>query len=337
MNNSIIRFGVQTGQQEASWATIKETWLELEELGFDDLWVYDHYLPTGTSLIGKDVTDGWTLLAALSQVVKKPRLGTLVTSATFRHPVSLAKIATTVDHLSDGRLILGLGSGWHEPEHKAYGIYFPKARERIERLEETVRIIKLLWSEQTANFNGKYFKLDNAPFEPKPIQQPHPRIVIGGGGEKRTLPLVARVADEWNWNINGTATDYAHKLQILKKACHDAGRDFHSLDLSINLDFLISENPKRIASALQVTAQDHGISINEARDLTFVGDPIDLQHKIQKFIDMGVTSFIFSLRAPFDELGTSNLPDIEKRTLRYHTTINDVRRLAMEVLPALRH
>ena len=110
-----VRFGVQTGQQETTWPQLRETWLELEELGFDDLWVYDHYLPTGTTLEDGDVTDAWSLLAALSQVVKRPRLGTLVTSATFRHPAALAKIAATVDHASNGRVILGIGAGWHRP------------------------------------------------------------------------------------------------------------------------------------------------------------------------------------------------------------------------------
>ena len=147
-----VRFGVQTGQQETTWPQLRETWLELEELGFDDLWVYDHYLPTGTTLEDGDVTDAWSLLAALSQVVKRPRLGTLVTSATFRHPAALAKIAATVDHASDGRVVLGLGAGWHRPEHHAYGIPFPGIGERIRRLEETIRVIRLLWTADRADF-----------------------------------------------------------------------------------------------------------------------------------------------------------------------------------------
>ena len=199
-----VRFGVQTGQQETTWPQLRETWLELEELGFDDLWVYDHYLPTGTTLEDGDVTDAWSLLAALSQVVKQPRLGTLVTSATFRHPAALAKIAATVDHASNGRVILGIGAGWHQPEHHAYDIPFPGIGERIRRLEETIRVIRLLWTEERADFDGRYFQLRNAPFQPKPIQKPHPPILVGGAGEKLTLPLVARVADDWNWNITGT-------------------------------------------------------------------------------------------------------------------------------------
>lgn len=336
MTKPTVRFGVQTGQQEASWPEIRDTWLELEDLGFDDLWVYDHFLPTGTTLVDGPVTDAWALLAALSQVVEKPRLGTLVTSATFRHPVVLAKMATTVDHASGGRLILGIGSGWHQPEHTAYGIHFPGPRERVERLEETVRVIKLLWAEERATFQGKYYQLKDAPFEPKPLQKPHPPIVIGGGGEKRTLPMVARVADEWNWNINGTSQDYQRKLKVLEEQCNALGRDPRTLDLSLNVDFLISEDPNRIASALKVNAQSAGVSIEMSKETTFVGDPDEVRRKLQIYIDMGVRSFIFSLRAPFEEAGTLKLPDLEERTLRYYTTMEDVRRLAREVLPPLR-
>ena len=336
MTKPAVRFGVQTGQQEATWPELRETWLELEDLGFDDLWVYDHYLPTGTSHQDGPVTDAWTLLAALSQVVKKPRLGTLVTSATFRHPAALAKIATTVDHTSDGRVTLGLGAGWHLPEHTAYGIPFPGIRGRINRLEETARIIKLLWTQERANFQGRYFQLTDAPFEPKPVQKPHPPILIGGAGEKLTLPMVARVADDWNWNITGTPQDYRRKLDILHQHCDAVGRDPKTLALSLNMDFLISEDDARISSALKVNAEDGGVPVETIRERMLVGSPIEVSRRLQAFIDMGVTTFMFSLRAPFDADGKASLPDMDRRALRYHTTMDDVRRMAREVLPALR-
>ncbi len=331
-----VRFGVQTGQQETTWPQLRETWLELEELGFDDLWVYDHYLPTGTTLEDGDVTDAWSLLAALSQVVKRPRLGTLVTSATFRHPAALAKIAATVDHTSAGRVVLGLGAGWHRPEHHAYDIPFPGIGERIRRLEETIRVIRLLWTEDRADFHGRYYQLRNAPFQPKPIQKPHPPILVGGAGEKLTLPLVARVADDWNWNITGTPDDYRHKLKILHNHCRKAGRDPSEISLSLNMDFLISEDPQRIASALSVNANTAGVSVAEAQKYILVGNPDQVRQRLEAFIDLGVTTFMFSLRAPFDAAGTSSLPDLDQRALRYHTTMDDVRRMAKEVLPPLR-
>ena len=331
-----VRFGIQTGQQETTWPQLKETWLELEDLGFDDLWVYDHYLPTGTTIEDGDVTDGWSLLAALSQVVKRPRIGTLVTSATFRHPVALAKAVTTIDHASNGRVILGIGAGWHLPEHHAYDIYFPGNAERIRRLEETIRVIRLLWTEDRANFDGRYHKLRNAPFQPKPLQDPHPTILVGGAGEQLTLPMVARVADDWNWNITGTPNDYRRKLKILHQHCEKAGRDPSEISLSLNMDFLISEDPNRIASALHVNTQADGTSIEEVLKKTLVGNPDQVRQRLEAFIDLGVTTFMFSLRAPFDEAGTQALPDIRQRALRYHTTMDDVRRMAKEVLPPLR-
>ena len=331
-----VRFGVQTGQQETTWPQLRETWLELEELGFDDLWVYDHYLPTGTTLEDGDVTDAWSLLAALSQVVKRPRLGTLVTSATFRHPAALAKIAATVDHASNGRVILGIGAGWHRPEHHAYDIPFPGIGERIRRLEETIRVIRLLWTEERADFDGRYYQLRNAPFQPKPIQKPHPPILVGGAGEKLTLPLVARVADDWNWNITGTPDDYRRKLKILHDHCRKASRDPTTSPSPLNMDFLISEDPKRIASALSVNTKSAGISIEEAQKNILAGNPDQVRQRLQEFINLGVTTFMFSLRAPFDEAGTAALPDLDQRALRYHTTMDDVRRMANEVLPPLR-
>ncbi len=336
MTKPTVRFGVQTGQQESTWPELRDTWLELEELGFDDLWVYDHYLPTGTSHQEGPVTDAWTLLAALSQIVKKPRLGTLVTSATFRHPAALAKIASTVDHTSNGRLTLGLGAGWHQPEHIAYGIPFPGIRGRINRLEETVRVIKLLWTQERSDFQGRYYRLADAPFEPKPVQKPHPPILIGGSGEKLTLPMVARVADDWNWNITGTPQDYRQKLDILHQHCNAAGRDPRTLALSLNMDFLISEDNARISSALKVNAEAAGAPVETVKKGILVGNPEQVSERLQTFINMGVTTFMFSLRAPFDAAGKAALPDMDRRALRYHTTMDDVRRMAREVLPALR-
>ena len=195
---------------------------------------------------------------------------------------------------------------------------------------------RLLWTEERADFDGRYYQLRNAPFQPKPIQKPHPPILVGGAGEKLTLPLVARVADDWNWNITGTPEDYRRKLNVLHAHCHKAGRDPSEISLSLNMDFLISEDPKRIASALSVNTKSAGISIEEAQKNILAGNPDQVRQRLQEFINLGVTTFMFSLRAPFDEAGTAALPDLPDRALRYHTTMDDVRRMAKEVLPPLR-
>jgi F420-dependent oxidoreductase-like protein len=336
MPSSNVTFGLQTGQQEASWQEIRDTWLELEADGFDHLWVYDHFLPTGTRITDGPAPDGWTLLTALSQVVKKPRLGTLVTCMTFRHPVALAKIATSLDHVSNGRAILAVGAGWHLPEHEAYGIPLPPPKERVERFAEGVHIVKSLWTNDRTTFDGKYYQIKDAPFEPKPIQTPHPAIVIGGGGEKLTMAVAARYADEWNWNLNGTTQDYTHKLEVLREHCRKIGRNPDEIDLSLNVDFLISDDNRRIENALRVHAQTNNQTLQQARDATITGNPEEVIGKLQTYIDLGVRSFIFSLRAPYEAKDKKRLADLDQRGLRYHTTMDDVRRLVKEVLPALR-
>ena len=333
MVNSTIHFGLQSGQQDSTWADVRDLWLELEDMNFDHLWVYDHYLPTGTKDVDLPVLDSWSLLAALSQIVKKPKLGTLVTSNTFRHPVTLAKMITSLDHISAGRAILGLGAGWHEPEHTAYGLPFPSPKHRIERLEETVGIIKELWSEKRTTFSGKHFQITNAPFEPKPLQKPHPPILIGGGGEKHTLRVVAKYADDWNWNLNGTIDDYKRKLEILNQHCELVSRDPKEIKLSLNVDFLVDTDENRIESALKVNAYLMKKSLDDLKACTMVGSPEVVRSKIQSFVDLGVTSFIFSLRAPFREKDAHKLSKGEPRPLRYHTNITAVRRLCKDVLP----
>src|SRR5206468_729705 len=146
--------------------------------------------------------EGWTTLAALAMATERVRIGTLVTANTYRHPAVLAKMATTVDHIPRGRLEFGLGAAWHAYEHEVYGIPFHTARERLERLEESARAIKLLWTEPRPKFEGKYYQLHEPPYNPPNVQQPYPPLLIGGGGEKRTLRTVARYADACN--VSGT-------------------------------------------------------------------------------------------------------------------------------------
>lgn len=292
MVNSTISFGLQSGQQDSTWVDIRDLWLELEEMNFDHLWVYDHYLPTGIKDMDVPVLDSWSLLAALSQVVKKTKLGTLWTSNTFRHPVALAKMTTTLDHISNGRAILGIGAGSHELEHSAYDLPFLIPKCRIERLNETVQIIKELLSNKRTTVSGKHFNIDNAPFEPKAVQKPHPPILIGGGGEKHTLHVVAKHADDWNWNLNGTINDYKRELTIINQHCETLSRDPKEIKLSLNVDFLVDTDDNRIETALRINANVMKKSIDEVRSCSIVESPEVVRSKIQSYVDLGVTSFI---------------------------------------------
>ena len=214
----------------SSYAELEEFWRLADELGFYGVWDYDHFY--GPDAVGdvvardyrKDTLEGWTTLAAMAVVVKRARIGCLVTGVTYRHPAVLAKMAVTVDHICGGRLEFGLGAAWHEAEHRGYGIPFPRAGERIAMLDEALRVITALWTEDTASFDGRYFRLQDAICNPKPVQKPHPPIVVAGQGEKRSLRVVATHADEWN-ATGIDAADWSRLNQVLTSHCEAIGRD----------------------------------------------------------------------------------------------------------------
>ena len=166
-----------------------------EDTGWDGIWLADHFMPNAPDT-STPWPEAWTTLAALSSQLSRVRLGTLVTGNTYRHPAVLAKMAATVDHISGGRLVLGLGSGWQENEHNQYGIEFDTFKERLAKLDEACQVIKSLFTETSTTFDGQYYQLREASLEPKPVQSPLPWM-IGGGGEKVTLKITAKYADEW--------------------------------------------------------------------------------------------------------------------------------------------
>jgi F420-dependent oxidoreductase-like protein len=200
---------------------VREIARHAETTGWDGLWLADHFMPDAADT-SAPWPESWTTLAGLAASVPRIRLGTLVTGNTYRHPAVLAKMAATVDHISGGRVVLGLGAGWQENEHRQYGIHFATVPERLARLEEACQVIKSLYTEKSASFQGKYYQLDAASLEPKPLQRPLP-LLIGGGGEKVTLRITARYADEWN--VWGDVETLRHKMKILDGHCADAGRD----------------------------------------------------------------------------------------------------------------
>lgn len=193
----------------------------VEQTGWDGLWLADHFMPNAED-VSTPWPEAWTTLAALAAVVPRIRLGTLVTGNTYRHPAVLAKMAVTADHISGGRVVLGLGSGWQENEHEMYGIPFYTVNNRLQRLEEACQVIKALFSQQSVNFDGKFYQLKNAPLEPKPKQDNLP-LLIGGGGEQVTLKITAKYADEWN--VWGTVETMINKMKILDQHCEDARRN----------------------------------------------------------------------------------------------------------------
>jgi F420-dependent oxidoreductase-like protein len=193
-----------------------------ESAGFDGAWVFDHFSPLYGDPNGPCL-EGWTLLAGLAAITSRIRLGVLVTGITYRHPSVLATEAITVDHISNGRLELGLGAAWHQPEHEALGIPFPPIKERAERLEEGVQLIRLLMTKDRASFGGRHYQLNKASYHPRPIQRPHPPIWIGATGEQLMLPIVARQADAWH--AFGSDDSMLRKSRLLDQLAERAGRD----------------------------------------------------------------------------------------------------------------
>jgi len=230
-----MKLGLDVAQHQLTWDELLARVRFAEAAGFDGAWVFDHFRalygdPDGPCL------EGWTLLAALGASTQRIRLGTLVTGITYRHPSLLATEAVTVDHVSGGRLEFAVGAAWQEQEHHALGFDFPSVRERSERLEEAVRVMRLLMTEDGASFSGKHYRLENATYRPRPVQQPHPPIWIGARGEQLMLPIVGRLADVWH--AGGRAENLERKWKVVSEHAAKAGRDpagiVRASDLSIS-------------------------------------------------------------------------------------------------------
>jgi F420-dependent oxidoreductase-like protein len=222
-----LRFGI-VRNQNLPWEAMLRHYRTFEALGFDSVWHADHY--QRPSLPEAPFLEGWTLLAALAALTERVRLGILVTSNTFRHPSLVAKMAATVDHVSGGRLELGLGTGWYEPEHARFGVPFPEPGELVGRFEEAVTVIDRLLTNDVTTFEGRYYRVREAPFRPPPSQRPRPPLTLGAHGP-RMLGIVARYADRWN--SYGTVEEIRERNGRLDEACAAIGRDPRAISRSL--------------------------------------------------------------------------------------------------------
>jgi len=217
-----MRYGIKLSQN-ATIDQLRAVWRVADEAGFDHCWCMDHFATLGPRDDGP-IFEAWTLLAGMAVATSRTRIGCMVTGNTYRHPAVLAKAAVTVDHLSGGRLEFGLGAGWAENEHTMLGLPFGTRGERADWLEEACELIRSLWTQQRTSFDGKHYKLTGAIAEPKPVQQPHPPIWIGGSGRERTLRITARYADVWN-AAGGSPEEVAQASAVLDQRCAEIGRD----------------------------------------------------------------------------------------------------------------
>jgi F420-dependent oxidoreductase-like protein len=241
-----MRFAFKTAPQHTTWDAMLEVWRAADDIEiFESGWTFDHFYPIFSDSTGPCL-EGWITLTALAQATKRLRMGTLVTGIHYRHPAVLANMAATLDIVSGGRLELGIGAGWNEEESGAYGIELGTPRQRSDRFEEACEVLTgLLSPQETTTFKGAYFQLSDARCNPKPVQQPHPPICIGGSGERRTLRTAARFAQHWNF-VGGTAEQFSHCRDVLYQHCADVGRDPAEIMLSSHV--LFDGDPVRTAA-----------------------------------------------------------------------------------------
>ena len=224
-----LRIGLKLPQQVHPLSVQRDVWVTADQGGFDHIWAYDHLQALGPDPV-EPILDGWTILASMAEVTKRARIGLNVTGNLYRHPALLAKIATTVDHISGGRLEFGIGAAWNEPEFAMIGMPFPSAGDRIRMLNEACYVFKALWTEPRATYAGRFYTITDAIAEPKPVQKPYPPIWIGGSGPKRTLRVVARHADVWHAQ---RSRDPKQSMGLLDQHCAKIGRDPSTIRRSV--------------------------------------------------------------------------------------------------------
>jgi alkanesulfonate monooxygenase SsuD/methylene tetrahydromethanopterin reductase-like flavin-dependent oxidoreductase (luciferase family) len=314
--------------QHTDYEMIRKTVLECERLGCDTIYVSDHMVPRpNTPYPERDEYDldvpyfeCWTLLSALAVETSKVKLGTFTLCNSFRQPPSLlAKMASTLDHISSGRLILGIGAGYNEKEYDMYGVPYPHKSVRLRQLNEAVQILKLMWTEDRPSFTGRYYEIADTICNPKPIQKPYPPILVGGRGRKITLRIVAEHADIWNWPpaVYVTPEIYTEYLGLLEKHCEKVGRNMKDILLSMGDICHIAETKQEVNKEVAKYKPDELTMRDYMNHL--IGTPDECIKRIEMYQEMGVSEFVL-------QIPTLNSGDFK-----------DLHLLAKEVMPSFNY
>jgi F420-dependent oxidoreductase-like protein len=283
-----VRFGVTLPQIKRTWAEARDAAVEFDRLGFHSVWVCDHLY--GVPMPNLPILEAWSELAAVAAVTNRVELGTLVTPPFFRNPAVLAKQVATIDQISNGRVIVGLGSGWFASEYEAYGAPFPPVGERLQALEETCELMKLLFTEEQATFTGKHARAEQAWCEPKPVRRPP--ILIGGGGEQKLLRIVAKHADIWN-NLAVNQAKLGEKVEVLRRRCDEAGRDPASIEISQQCLVVIAADDAGAREALAKAARIYGGHMGGGLEEHGIwGTPEQVIERIERHRALGCTLFV---------------------------------------------
>ena len=271
------------------WQTILDAASKIEALNYESIWVYDHFhtVPKPT----QDPTyECWTLMSALSQTTEKVRLGQMCTCNSYRNPSYLTKVASNIDVMSNGRLEYAIGAGWYDHEYKAYGYEYPSDGERLKMLEESLIIYKLMSTEEEPKFEGKYYSIDGAINQPKPIQKPYPPLWVCGGGEKVTLKLLAKYGDYGNWDVD--VEGFIHKSNVLKQHCENEGRDYSKIGRTLHTNVLIANNEEELKTKISKLATYTNIPEDYYYKRPLIGTKDKVFDTIGQFKDAGCTYLI---------------------------------------------
>ena len=290
-----MRFGLQLWSQQTDWAGFRDAALAAEDAGWDSIWTWDHLF----AIFGpweQPIFEGWTVLAGLGPITKRVRLGLMVGANTFRNPGLTAKVATTLDHLSDGRAILGIGAAWFDREHDGYGIEFGTSPGwRIDRLDESVMLMRRLLDGERFSHQGPAYTFDDALIAPRPIQA-HLPILIGGSGPKKTLRTVAQRADAWN--TSGTVEEVSRLLEILGEHGEAVGRDVSVIEKTVSFPIILRDTAAaaeaRLAELLAVN------EVDDVRAIPLLGSPAYVADAIRPYQALGFETVISRMPAPYD-------------------------------------
>jgi F420-dependent oxidoreductase-like protein len=301
-----VKFGLQLWPQSTTWSEAREAAIAAEAAGWDSIWTWDHLL----AIQGpwqQPIYEGWTFLAGIASSTSRVRVGLMVGANTFRNPGLTTKLATTLDHISEGRAVLGIGGAWFEREHEAFGIDFGKTTgERLDKLAEAVPLMRRLLDGDLVTHQGRFYTFTDALCSPRPVQ-PHLPILIGGSGPKKTLPVVARYAD--GWNTSGALDEVKASLDTLSGYCRDAGRDLAEIELTVSFPTIIRDTVAD-AEAVRARQLEHNGLENLGNTVLLSGPPQAIADALEAYLELGFTTVIARMPAPFDRETIDRLPEV---------------------------
>jgi F420-dependent oxidoreductase-like protein len=306
-----VKIGALLWPQTNTWPALRDAAVRADRAGLDSLWTWDHLM----AIVGpweQPILEGWATLAALAALTERASLGLMVGANTFRNPGLTAKLATTLDHVSGGRAILGIGGAWFEREHDAYGFdetWGSGFGERLDRLDESVMLLRrLLDGERIGNHEGRFYTMRDALCEPRPVQA-HLPILIGGSGPKKTLRTTARYADAWN--SGGTAEQLAAKDAILRERCAEVGRNHEEIERNVTVWMAIRDDPAEARRVLAGNAAANGDTLADD-DQVFVGSPDKIADELRPIVEVGFRHILIDAMAPYDAETLERLPQVRE-------------------------